>query len=160
MWFAAAGIACIAFLAAVLGAAVLLAQVDDEEPKVFGLEVGDCFNNGDGEGAGVQRGDVVSDADIVDCDEPHDAEVHAMFELDDPPGAPYPGSRALNNRVRATCDEAFEEWVGVPYEDSTLESLWLLPQLDDWDEDDDRLITCIILPRGAQLSSSMKDSRR
>ena len=102
---------------------------------VFALSVGDCMpatNSTDGE---------ISDVDVVPCTEPHVDEVFHEFDL---PEGELPTGTDLENAIYAECDAAFETFVGLPYDQSTLGYWWITPTQDTWDQLDDRLVQCVI----------------
>jgi hypothetical protein len=113
---------------------------DTGEVWVFDIEVGDCFDTSD-----IESGDglVATTVRLVDCDEPHFAEVFSIEELDTPSGEPFPGVEARNEASQALCEAGFEAFVGVPVAASDLVLLWLAPTAESWD-DDDRAVTCAV----------------
>jgi hypothetical protein len=74
------------------------------------LVVGDCLDWPDPDV------DVVDRVDGIPCDEPHDAEIYAITRLSAGPGEPYPGFDGLIDEAADACVEAFEGYVGIPYE--------------------------------------------
>ena len=105
--------------------------------SVSSLEVGDCFDDE----ASQTLGEVaeVSTVPIVDCGEPHDNEIFAIY--DEVGSGPYPGIDALLERARTGCIERFDAFVGISYFDSELEVFSITPSEDGWD-DGDREVIC------------------
>ncbi len=90
---------------------------------MFELQVGDCIVPPDAAaGEGVQLDDVRT----VDCSEPHDGEVIAVFDIE---GDAYPGDEALLQMAAERC----------PSEASK----YLYASEDSWDESGRREVACI-----------------
>ncbi len=106
---------------------------EGEEVSVFRVRPGDCFD--DPEGAEIRE--VV----VISCDEPHDNEVYALVELDDDDD--YPGENQVVDEAEELCFEAFEDYVGIPYEESIFLSLQLTPTEEGWEEGD-REAVCVL----------------
>ncbi len=68
------------------------------------LAVGDCFDDD------FETGEFGS----LSCDQPHDNEVFAVFDLDE---GPWPGPGEVADEVARICDPAFEDWVGTDRSD-------------------------------------------
>lgn len=120
-----------------LGAVVLVAAiaVACDGQNIFDLEVGTCFDN-----AASEDGTLL-DVPIVDCDEPHDNEVFANWELTQPT---WPGPGEAERLARQGCLESFEDWVGIPPAASELEVSVLYPTEASWEQADDRQVTCVV----------------
>lgn len=102
------------------------------------LAVGDCF-------------DPVSDMDddsllagrMLDCDEPHLMQVFGTEMLNGPAGTPYPGDSEVDRQAWDACQSAFEEFVGVRYDDSRLNATYYWPPSESWLAGD-RVVLCVI----------------
>lgn len=101
------------------------------EDDVFSLKVGSCMND-----TGDQ--DEITTVPIVECSEPHDTEIYASSTIE---GDEYPGLDAVQTQADEDCYNAFEAFVGVSYEDSTLYYSTLYPSTESWDGGD-REILC------------------
>ncbi|MBT2518993.1 septum formation family protein [Streptomyces sp. ISL-90] len=77
---------------------------------------------------------------IVPCDQRHDDEVYAVFDLD---GAEYPGETALRQTADEGCRARFADFIGIPYEESVLELYSLWPTQAAW-LDGDRRVSCVV----------------
>jgi len=120
--------------------------VDGGSTDIFTIAVGDCLVENVSEGA-------VSAVKTVPCDEPHAGEVFADYTMDE---GEYPGEDAVFAKAEEECSAGFETFVGLSYEDSTLEFSYYYPVEDTWNEADDRLISCIIEdPANAELVGSL-----
>lgn len=128
--------------------ATAVATADIGSGDVFQLEVGQCFDDPDEFG-------VISDVEMIDCAEPHDNEVYALFDL---PAGPFPGVSIVEGEALEGCMAAFEPYVGLDYASSILDYTWLTPTPRSW-ENDDREIVCVLYDLDLKkLTESMKDS--
>jgi hypothetical protein len=129
-------------------AAVLLAGCG--EGNVFALEAGTCF---DEQGLDPDGADV-SDVPIVECDDPHDNEVYAAFDLE---LAEY-AAAAVEEAAVDGCYERFESYVGRDYETSRLDFGTFTPTAASWRQGD-REVACFLFDvDGEQLTGSARDS--
>jgi hypothetical protein len=104
--------------------------------------VGDCWSALESDGA---------EYTVLDCDEFHEYEIHAVFRLVD---GPYPGDDVVAETALAGCSERFERYVGTPVDESALFTEPILPDEDSW-ADGDRLVVCSIVdPAGASEGSA------
>jgi len=103
------------------------------EGDVFSLEVGDCMND---------FGDSVdiSTVPIVDCSEEHDAEVYELKDID---ADSYPGDSAVSDEAEAICLDAYEDFVGLAYEDSLLNFSTITPTEQSWGLGDKEVVCTI-----------------
>jgi len=132
-----------------VAAAALVVSVACGSGNVFELKVGECFDD-------AQGVDVVSDVEMVDCDEPHDNEVYALFDMAD---GDFPGMSVVEDAALEGCFDAFEPYVGIDYLSSVLDFSWLSPTPDSWDQDD-REIVCVAYDLDQKkLTGTVKDSR-
>lgn len=117
--------------------------------NVFTLEVGNCFNDEDLNGE-------VANVPIVDCSEPHDNEVYYSHLIAD--GA-YPGLDTVTAEADAVCADQYEVFLGLPYEESTLEVGYFYPTETSWDGGD-REILCMIFDPAGQVTGSLAGAAR
>ena len=99
---------------------------------VFALEIGQCFDDPDTSGT-------VTAVDMVDCSDPHDNEVYALFDM---PDSTFPGLSVVKEAAADGCYNAFEPHVGLDYESSVFDFSWLAPTPNSW-ENGDHEIVCI-----------------
>lgn len=122
---------------------------EDQNIGIFNLKVGDCKQSDTD--AEVQA------TDVVPCDQPHDEEVYFEFELE---GDELPDAETIETAVFDNCIPEFEKYVGISWEESTLDVRWLEPSAETWEQLDDRIVQCIIVDgAGAKLDASMKDAK-
>lgn len=122
----------------------------DDLTAVFDIADGDCFtpraSDADGTGTGTGNDDelIVTAVEIVDCDDPHLAEVIAVVELPGDPGEPFPGLTERDAAAQDLCLPAFDDAVGVPLAQSELGLLWFAPTDISWSGESDRWVTCAV----------------
>lgn len=125
--------------------------VEGSEIDIFALSVGDCMPAGEANGE-------ISEASVVPCTEPHSDEVYFEFKLED---GEFPEADAINAETEAQCIPAFEEFVDIAWEESTLEVYPITPTKDTWDRMDDRIVQCVIFdPADDQLTESLAGAAR
>ena len=135
----------------VIGIVVLAAC----EGNVFSLKVGDCYN-----GASLSGDDYkeFTDVEIVSCDDAHENEVYAVFEL---PDSSWKGDDYLFEQAESGCLARFEGFVGIEYERSVLNADIFYPTEDSWERVDDRSVTCSVSEgSNTKVLGSAKGSRR
>ena len=116
--------------------------------NVFSLEVGDCFTS-------IESTEI-SDVPLVDCSEPHEHEVFAIWNV----GDTLPSTDAMDQG----CIDRFEEAIGLPFEESAIFSFAITPT-DDSFESGDREVICYSAEPDesgevAQVTGSVLGSRR
>ncbi|WP_017589227.1 septum formation family protein [Nocardiopsis ganjiahuensis] len=124
--------------------------------NVMNIAVGDCFDE-----AAMQTalgGEEVSNIPLIDCAEPHDAEV---FHVEDLPDGEFPGDASVGDSMEEICTgSAFEEFVGVNYMDSAIHVGGLQPTAQTWDSFDDREILCYVISDEGPISESLQGANR
>lgn len=123
--------------------------VEVEKVDVFSLEVGQCFDRPD-------ETEQVFSVDTVPCEEPHDFEVYAVFDL---PDGPFPPVDELEEQGGQGCLDRFEAYVEHPYPTSEIFAETLLPSASSW-ETGDREVICLLFVPGEQLVGSMRGAGR
>ncbi|MEN9710038.1 MAG: hypothetical protein RL441_30 [Actinomycetota bacterium] len=123
--------------------------VNSGDISVFNVKVGDCLA-----GTPVGEGDV-SDLVGVPCSEDHVNEVYAeelVTDLKD-----YDAT-ALDDEANRFCEAAFESYVGISYNDSSLEFVYLAPSEESWAGGDNE-ITCMLTAADQTVHESFKNSK-
>lgn len=105
----------------------------------FTIRLGDCFNDTGPLGAD-ESGEVTS-LPGVPCAEPHDNEVYAVFDVD---YESFPGDEVMSELAFDECLARFEGFVGLVYEDSTLDITTLYPSSQSWGRQGDREVICAV----------------
>lgn len=107
---------------------------EGEETSVFDLEVADCFST---------DSDQLETVNVVDCEQPHEHEVFALFDHTAGDGEPYPGDDELIEYADTECQPPFEEYVGHDYQTSIWYITSLTPSAETW-ADGDREVVCTL----------------
>ena len=119
------------------------------------LEVGDCIDLP----GGFEDEDEVGRVKTFDCTEEHDAEVFSVGDLGDG-GDAVPEHRARSSDLMAeACLPDFEQFVGVPYEESVFEVYRFYPLEETW-EDYQGYVCLVVDADGAKLTESVEGSGR
>ncbi len=124
--------------------------------SVFKVQVGQCFNPP----AGVKA--ELSELIAVPCTQPHTQEAYASPGYRGPSGADasvYPGDAALASFAKGSCAQAFTQYVGVSYLDSSLFFTYLLPSARSWEQGNDRTVLCFVITTGKPLATTVKGSK-
>jgi hypothetical protein len=120
------------------------------ELSAFSFRLGDCWND-------PPLDTSVSDVIAVPCDQPHDAEVYAVFSLDEGDGG-FPGDDAVADSSQAGCVERFTEFAGAEYAVSELEVVYLSPTSDSWESEGDRVVVCSVSDPAGRTTGSLRQS--
>lgn len=133
-----AGLIGVAVLVVVAGVGVIALVVSSgSETAIVDLDVGDCFDLPDDDG-----GDQIQTVDVVDCAEPHLAEVvsdGALNSGDDP----YPLDDELFARVEQACRAA------DVVDSDAFGLLPIAPTPELWESFDGRFL-CVAIPFGGE----------
>lgn len=116
------------------------------------VRAGDCINFVDPIEAGEDT--LVSTLDLVDCSEPHDAEMFGLFDLT---GATWPGADEAYFEGDSGCFDLFEGYVGVAYIDSYYFYEVYTPTPDSWAAGD-RTVACTIVDPSGPLTKLVRNS--
>lgn len=113
-------------------------EPEGETQDVFNVGLGDCISNFNAE-------EQVSELTVIPCEQEHDQEVFAVFEV---PDGEFPGSEAFQAQVESDCVGEFEAFVGMPYNESALHIQWLEPTEESWAQGDRELVCTVLDPAG------------
>lgn len=120
--------------------------------SVFDVKPGDCIVED------TQVGEV-ADTQIVSCDAPHTYEAYHQFavEVD---GDSFPGVDQVKGQAEVNCNTAFTDFIGKPYEESTVGYSYLFPNETNW-KNGDRDVTCLVkMPDNSITTNSLKGSMK
>jgi hypothetical protein len=106
----------------------------DSELDAFQMQVGDCFDDD------LLSGSEVSGLPGIPCEQPHDNQVYALFDLSAPE---FPGDDAVLALANEGCLERFPDAIGTSYEASVYAFTTLTPTERSWTELADREVVCI-----------------
>jgi hypothetical protein len=116
--------------------------VDAGQVGVLQLRPGDCF---------VSGADAIEYVAAVPCEDAHDSEVLAVFDLDD---AAWPGTAAVEDAARIGCLERFEAATGFALDSGITELTAYAPTHASWT--DDRSVICVaITPDGGLVHGAL-----
>jgi len=114
------------------------------------LAVGLCWNETFDAGGDF---DYSGTPEFVDCSTPHDNETFAAWV---PEGDAYPGEEGFDALAGEMCDPAFEEFIGIPWEEAGgLDYFWLWPEEASW-EDGARGMACSVYLRDVGVVGSLE----
>ena len=120
------------------------------------LQIGDCFNETDDSDTGSTGGTStrqIGDVEVVDCSTPHRYEVYSNHQITQ---STFPDWDTMKSEAQTVCRDAFETYVGVPYEQSQYSASYLAPREGSWARGD-RTITCTIKSGdGSTVTGSLK----
>ena len=126
--------------------------VEGGDVSAFDVSVGDCWND-------IPAQQEVESITAVPCSEPHESEVFATFDID-LGSDDWPGDPAVIAAAETGCVERFGEFVGVPYEQSTLEVFYFHPTEDSWTTLDDREAVCSVVDPAGQTTGTLAGAAR
>ena len=92
-----------------------------------------------------------------ECTEPHQYE---MYFVGDMPDGPYPTNDEVTVWIQSNCLPAFGQYVGLAYENSTLDALPITPTSDGWDSGDHSVQCALLDPDNAELTESLQGAAR
>jgi hypothetical protein len=115
---------------------------------VMDLALGDCIDEPRGEPAGPDEATVLA-VNVRPCHQRHDGEVVGVVRHPAGDEAAFPGEDAIFEHAKAACGDAFEEWVGIDFFESSLDLFFLYPNQEGWDLGD-RTIQCVAVPMDGQ----------
>ncbi|MEU9447771.1 DUF4190 domain-containing protein [Streptomyces sp. NPDC048277] len=152
--FSGIGLALLVLLLATGGAADFWQGVKEgvNDTSSLSLSTGDCFDTPDG----ALTGDLVSDVTVVDCEQAHDGEVFATYDLK---GSAYPGDDGVAHSADQRCyaledGYAMDGWA-IP---GDVDVYYFTPSKDSW-EYGDRQVACVFgnTTEGRTLSGSLRN---
>lgn len=112
----------------------------------FQVHLGDCFNDPDYEA------NEFSSLPGVPCNDPHDNEAFAVFDLT---LSSYP-EYDIAEISEASCIDRFETYVGRDYESSSLDVVTMYPSAESWDQSDREVICAVYDMSGSKLVGTVK----
>lgn len=115
---------------------------------VFALKVGDCkMSSSTG---------LIEAVDVVPCEEPHDEEVYYEFKMDDGEFS----EEAVDAASQECVGDAYTDFVGVIWDESTLDVYPITPTQDTWDQLNDRVIQCVISDPAGPVEGTLEGAAR
>ena len=89
----------------------------------------------------IHRLDGDGDIDPVNCAGPHAGEVYRQADLVGQDR--YPGSEDLGAQAGEVCADAFTDFVGTGFPESTLDVVTMMPSKESWARGD-RTVICVV----------------
>ena len=137
--------------------------------SVFAVKPGECFS------APTTVKVQVAKLTTIPCTKAHTEEAYAVVSYkaattsSGPPIAVnsgvtltsnYPGEDVLTTFAQGACAQRYAGYVGVDYLDSSLFFTYLLPSARSWEQVLDHNVICFVTTTGAQLTESVRNSKR
>jgi hypothetical protein len=120
------------------------------EVDVLSLDVGDCLATTGNHGT-------TSTVPVVECSQEHESEVYSRLVLDDDT---FPGDDAVRDRAVTGCTQRFAEFVGIAYDDSSLDFAYYFPTRTSWERGDRDIVCLVIDPQAASIMGTLADAAR
>jgi hypothetical protein len=125
---------------------------DDDSNSVFDFgptepTVGACLES-------LPEGELVITYDVIPCDQPHLGEVYLIAGLADSPDENFPGDEEVVLRAETLCIDAFEGFVGVPFDESVFGLYYFYPRSASWEFDDDAI--CVVTSSTADVTGTLE----
>jgi len=114
---------------------------------------GDAYDDVKAEGPGTCLNDTEK-ADVVSCEQAHDAELFAVVELD---GIAYPGDKKVQDDAERHCRTEFQSFTGADLDEQTeYEAFTVTPKRSAWVLGQ-RDVACVLTgPSGQKLTGSAR----
>jgi hypothetical protein len=142
-----------AIWAAALIALVVIGLSACGSAKAAVWTVGDCSKPFHG----LTQNGTIEGVEVVDCAQAHDQEVFLAFQL---PQGTFPGAFTIGDAQQDECSSAFEDYVGISWEQSSYTFDTTGPSEEMW-KAGDRWIYCFLKdPHGGMLTGSAKGAAR
>ncbi len=126
--------------------------VDDGTLQIADMRVGDCFDMTDA------TADEFSEVEARPCTQAHEFE---LFHVVNWTGSDaYPSDAAIDQFIGEKCLPAFDTYVGMAYQASTLEISSSFPTPESWDAGDRGFQCLIIDPLDDELTVSLENASR
>jgi len=109
---------------------------DDGNTDIYDVVVGQCVDDPDFLGE-----DLYASVTVVDCAQPHIAELFALFDL---PGDEFPGDDAVWEAAETGCTAEFGPYVGTSYEESALDYTYFWPDESNWNLGDHEVMCFVV----------------
>jgi hypothetical protein len=122
-------------------------STDPDQVYVDDLIVGECFDEGVGDGEVTRQ----------PCPVDHEGELIANVTL---PAGAYPGDAKVKDSARRACRTEFAKYVGIPLEKSERKSSYWWPDEDLWNDGDHVVVCAVEASTGDTLHGSVKGTKR
>jgi hypothetical protein len=95
----------------------------------------------------------VTSVDVVPCSQAHYGEVFATFPIS---ATSYPGDAQVVFEAEVGCLGGFEGYVGIPYDESALDVLYLYPSEASWAAGSHGVVCVVHDPAGLLTEPSLR----
>jgi hypothetical protein len=130
----------------------------EQDVSVFAVKAGDCLDDETMAAIGTEVSGEIEDVHAIPCKDPHTLEAYHVFDL---AGDDYPGVVEAEKQSQQGCLDAFQPFIGVPYDQSTLTFFYLYPQALTWTEADDHSVVCLVGESGGTpTTGTLKGAKR
>lgn len=120
--------------------------VEGGSVDIFSIAPGDCI-------ADNLEDTEYSTVSVVPCSEPHDGEVYFTYTFAE---SEYPGDDVIQSTGDEQCYDAFEDFIGIPWDESAYYYGYFYPNQTTWDENDDREIDCYVYDETGQVTGTLE----
>ena len=120
------------------------------------LALGDCFNEPSDANTSNEKFTLLA-VNVVPCGQSHDEEVVGYIAYPAGPDVAFPGDDARRTRRRGMCP-AFEDWVGRPLAEMSLEMGYPWPLQDSWDAGERGILCVAYQTGGSRLVGSVRNT--
>ena len=115
---------------------------------IFALKVGDCKM--------ASASGLIESADVVPCEEPHDEEVYYEITMEDGEFS----DEAVDTASQGCIGDAFTTFVGVIWDESTLDVYPITPTQETWDQFNDRIVQCVTSDPAGPVTGTLAGAAR
>jgi hypothetical protein len=121
-----------------------------EGASIFDIREGDCIGE-------ISSDEEVQEVDIIPCDQPYEQQVYLIQEI---VSDEFPDQAAVEAQAEETCLPGFEEFVGLPYDDSELRIYYLSPSEEGWESEEDRDLVCLVYDPEGSATGTFENANR
>ncbi|MFJ4027180.1 septum formation family protein [Paenarthrobacter sp. NPDC089989] len=115
----------------------------------FKVKVGDCMAQ--------PSSDEFQDVSIIPCEQSHDLEAFAAKNI---VADSYPGQSEVQAQSEEYCGAEFATFVGIPYDESTLDMTYFYPSSQTWKQKDREIVCLIGGASGAAVTGTLKGAAK
>ena len=115
----------------------------------FKVKVGDCIAEPDGT--------EVKDVSVIPCGQSHDLEAYAAKNI---VADAYPGQSEVEAQSEDFCGAEFATFVGLPFDQSSLELTYFYPTSETWKANDREIVCLIGGAAGEPTTGSLKGAAK
>ncbi|NED93856.1 hypothetical protein G1H11_00820 [Phytoactinopolyspora alkaliphila] len=121
-----------------------------EGASIFDIQEGDCIGE-------ISSAEEVQEVDIIPCDQEYQQQVYLIQEI---VSDEFPDQETVEAQAEETCVPAFEDFVGMAYEESDLAIYYLSPSQEGWESEEDRDLVCLVYDPSGAVTGSLEGANR